>query len=304
MKKAFALMMCILLLFSSCSKKEEGKGSIVIEDDLGRRIEMEAPERVAALTGSLAQIWMLAGGSVAAAADDAWVDLGLDLDESTVNLGKLNRISLEKLLEADPDFIIATPNLNQDVSWKESFEQAGIAIAYFEVYSFSDYLGLLKLFTGITGREDLYRKNGLDVKESIDKTLALNRSDSPKVLSLLASSAYLKAKNSEGSVLGGMLRDLGCVNIADSDESLLENLSIEYILKEDPEYIFITQRGDDMEGMKRNVEAYFKDHPAWSGLSAVRNSRVYYLDKRLFNLKPNDRWGEAYAILQEILLNE
>ena len=39
-----------------------------------------------------------------------------------------------------------------------------------------------------------------------------------------------KVKNSENSVLGEMLAALGCVNIADSDASLLEELSMEAIL--------------------------------------------------------------------------
>ena len=28
------------------------------------------------------------------------------------------------------------------------------------------------------------------------------------------------------------------------------------------------------------------------------------MDKTLYNLKPNDRWGEAYEILEEILQND
>ena len=138
----------------------------------------------------------------------------------------------------------------------------------------------------------------------MDDILSHNRTDSPKVLCLLASTQYLKAKNSSSSVMGGMLRDLGCVNIADSDSSLLENLSIEYILKENPDYIFITQRGDDMEGMKKFVGQYFVDHPLWNELDAVKEGRVYFMEKALYNLKPNHRWGEAYKKLQEILNNE
>ena len=44
------------------------------------------------------------------------------------------------------------------------------------------------------------------------------------MLYLRASGSSCKVKNSENSVLGEMLADLGCTNIADSDESLLENL--------------------------------------------------------------------------------
>ena len=180
----------------------------------------------------------------------------------------------------------------------------GIPVAYFEVFDFNDYLRLFEIVTDITGRKDLFEKYGSSVKTEVDDILSHNRTDSPKVLCLLASTQYLKAKNSSSSVMGGMLRDLECVNIADSDSSLLENLNIEYILKENPDYIFITQRGDDMEGMKKFVEQYFVDHPLWNELDAVKEGRVYFMEKALYNLKPNHRWGEAYKKLQEILNNE
>ena len=43
------------------------------------------------------------------------------------------------------------------------------------------------------------------------------------------------------------------------------------------------------------------EHPVWSQLSAVKNDRVYIMDKNLYSLKPNHRWGEAYELLEEIL---
>ena len=276
----------------------------MVTDDLGRSVTITQTGRTASLVGSLAQIWMLAGSGVVAAPDDAWVDLKLDLSEDAVNLGKINNLSMEKLLASKPDWVIASPNVRQDVSWKETLESGGIPTAYFQVYSFSDYLHVLDVFTDITGRKDLYKKYGADVEEDIKKTLSRNRTDSPKVLCLLASNSYLKAKNSDSSVMGAMLSDLGCINLADSESSLLENLSIEYILKENPQYIFITQRGDDVEGMKKFVEKYFDEHPLWKELSAVKEGRVYFMDKALYNLKPNHRWGEAYSKLQEILLDE
>ena len=52
------------------------------------------------------------------------------------------------------------------------------------------------------------------------------------------------------------------------------------------------------------VETYFVDHPLWNELDAVKEGRVYFMEKELYNLKPNHRWGEAYRKLQEILLHE
>ena len=303
-KKAFIALLCVLLLFSSCSRQQEKKGGLVFTDDLGRTVTVEKAERTAVLIGSFAQIWTLGGGKVVASPDDAWNDLDVDLDEDCINLGKINALSMEKLIASNPDFILASPNIRQDVSWCDTLDKMGIPVAYFEVFDFNDYLNLFGIVTDITGRKDLYEKYGSDVKSEVDEILSKNRTDSPKVLCLLASTQYLKAKNSSSSVMGGMLRDLGCINIADSESSLLENLSIEYILQENPDYIFITQRGDDMEGMMKFVETYFVDHPLWNELDAVKEGRVYFMEKELYNLKPNHRWGEAYRKLQEILLYE
>ena len=101
-----------------------------------------------------------------------------------------------------------------------------------------------------------------------------------------------------------MLYALGCENIADSQESLLENLSIEQIILQDPEYIFFIQQGDNEEGTKKNIENFISENPAWSELSAVKSGKVYLLEKPLYALKPNERWGEAYEKLEEILANE
>lgn len=102
-------------------------------------------------------------------------------------------------------------------------------------------------------------------------------------------------------MLGEMLKEFGCVNIADSDSSLLENLGVESIIKADPYRIFIVQSGDDEKAMRENVTKMMEENPAWRELSAVKENRLCYLDKRLFNLKPNARWGEAYEVLSREL---
>ena len=53
--------------------------------------------------------------------------------------------------------------------------------------------------------------------------------------------------------------------------------------------------------MKKNVATYFDAHHLFKELSAVKNGNVYFMDKTLYNLKPNHRWAEAYRGLLEIL---
>ena len=285
-------------------------GGVTFTDDLGREVAVENPQRVAALLGSYADIWYLAGGEVCASADDAWEDFDLPIAGDAVNLGMTKELNLEKLFEADPDFILASSNTQGNVEWLDTLEAAGLNTAYFEVSDFDDYLRVLEICTDITGREDLYEQNGLEIQEQIDAVIEKSKErieeagEAPTVLSLRASSTYIRAKNSQNNVLGEMLYALGCENIADSEESLLENLSIEQIIVQDPDYIFFIQQGDNAEGTKANIESFIADNPAWAELTAVKEGRVYLLEKALYALKPNDRWGEAYEGLEMVLAGE
>ncbi len=304
---AFVLVFSVFSLTSCRGEDEavESENAVIFTDALGREVKVERePERVAALIGSFADVWMLAGGRLCASADDAWDDFGLDMGDA-VNIGATKSPNVELLLASDPDFVLASASTAANVEMKDTLESVGITVAYFDVDSFEDYLEMLKICTDITGRSDLYEKNGIEVKKKIDSLIL--EFDSEKipesersVLFLRASAGYIRAKNNKGTVLGEMLADLGIVNIADTDGSLLENLSIEKIISQEPYRIFIVQVGDDAEAVKKNVERMMNENAAWKELSAVREDRVYYLDKKLFNLKPNARWSEAYEKLCSI----
>lgn len=304
MKRLFAVILLLSLLLSGCSVPERAVGDTVdFTDALSRSISVEKhPPRVAALLGSFADVWLLAGGELCAASSDANEDFGIDMS-GMVNLGGAHSPSLELLLSAAPDLVLASASTASNVKMKDTLEAAGITVAYFDVDSFDDYLKMLDICTSITGNRELYEVNGLAIKREIDeiKTKTKLSDENKSVLLLRTTSTFVKAKGSEGTILGEMLSDLGCINIADSDSSLLENLSIESIMRADPYRIFVVTMGNDLDGAIAYLENMIKSDPAWSTLSAVRDGRLHFMDKSLFNLKPNDRWAEAYETLSSVL---
>lgn len=312
--KVISLSLILCLLLSACggtaaaNTAERSDTAVTFTDDLGRTVTVDRPQRTAALLGSFAQVWMLAGGTVCAAPDDAWNDLELSLDDDTVNLGSIHSLNLELLLAAQPDFILASTNTRQNVEWRDTLEATNIPVAYFDINNFESYLHLLEICTDITGEKDRYETYGTAVGQEIDAVIARSRTrleteEPPVVLCMVASASGINVKNSEGNVLGTILRDLGCINIADSDAMLLESISMEQILKADPDYIFFVRRGDNVEGMYEYVRSVLTDDPAWASLTAAKNDRVFFMEKNLYNLKPNHRWGEAYEKAEEILAN-
>ena len=312
--RIISLLLILCIFLSSCSSRQSleseaiSDDAVTFTDDLGRSVTVDNPQRVACLLGSFAQVWQLAGGTVIASADDAWDNFDLELPPDAVNLGGTKHLSLELLLSAQPDFIIASTNTRQNMEFQETLEATGIPVAYFDVFDFEDYLRLLKICTDITGCSGHYETYGTAVAQEIQMIVEqskkrLEKEEAPKVLFLRASASAVHVKNSEGVVLGAILKDLGCINIADSDATLMENLSIERILDADPDFIFVVQQGDNAEGTREYVWQFLQEHPAWAQLTAVKNNHVHFMEKSLFGLKPNHRWADSYRIVEEILSN-
>ena len=306
----FTAVTLLASLLGGCSQSNESSeisDTVTFTDALDRSVTVnKSPQRVAALLGSFADTWILSGGEICAAAEDAWDDYGLELKDA-VNLGGAHSPSLESLLSADLDFVIASASTKADVEMKETLENAGITVAYFDVDKFNDYLAMLKICTDITGRSDLYEQNGEKVKEEIEKIKkdfsSANLTEEKRTVLLLRTSAsLLKAKGSEGTVLGEMLNDLNLINIADSDETLLENLSVESVIRQEPYRIFAVSMGDE-DAAKKNLSKTMEENPAWGKLDAVAQNRLHIMEKKLFNLKPNANWAKAYEELVEILLS-
>lgn len=324
--RAAAAALCLLLL-AGCGAASSGPASsaggasaaatapadsgaaCTFTDDLGREVTLEAaPRRVAALTGSYADIWCTAGGrdTLVASASDAWTDFDLGLGEEVANIGGAMGVSVEELLAAAPDLVLASTNIPSNQEMLPALEAAGVDMAFFSVNTFEDYLRMLEICTDLTGNPEAYQTYGEAVAEEIEAAraraaAALEEQGPEKVLYIRAAASVVKPKGSSGTVLGEMLADLSCINIADQDQSLLEDLSMEAILAADPDKILIVLQGADPEPAKAQLEGEVLSNPAWQQLTAVREGRVYYMDKDLYHLKPNARWGEAYDHLVEIL---
>ena len=314
MRKIFqfiAVIVCLtmmLSILSACNSGESthNENAVTFTDALGREVMVsKEPQRVAALIGSFADVWVLSGGSICATAEDAWDDFDLELPDA-VNIGGAHSPNLELIFSANPDFVIASASTSSNVEMLETLETAGITVAYFDVDSFEDYLAMLNICTDITGRKDLYERNGMKLQFQIE-VIKQEMSEQPlteeqkTVLLLRAHSGSVKAKGSEGTILGEMLADLGCINIADSDASLLETLSVESIIRQEPYRIFVVTMGNDSQKALDNLYKMMDENPAWGSLEAVAEGRIHLMDRRLFHNKPNADWAVAYEKLSEIL---
>lgn len=275
-------------------------------DALGNTVNLEStPQRVVSCVGSYAETWLLAGGELIGITDDVISERGLEVDSETTIVGTIKQPNVEEILALSPDFVLLTTDVESHIKIAEILKQSNITFAFFKVEHFEDYLNMLNICTDITGKKELYEKNGLEVKKEIEAILSkVNETDYPQkeILFIRAFSSGAKAKHDDNMACK-IFNDLGTVNIASKHESLLEELSMEVIIEEDPDYIFVVTMGNSekaIQALKDGIE----QNPAWSGLSAVKNDCYIVLPKELFHYKPNARWSESYEYITKILYPE
>jgi iron complex transport system substrate-binding protein len=308
--KRLGLILCILILvpfcvsLSSCNESEAEGKYITFSDSAGNVISLdERPSRVAVLFSSFAEIWTLSGGEVYATVYES-VERGI-VPEGTnlVDSGAGKTVNTELLISLQPDLVIASYDIPAQVKCASALREADIPCALMRVESFDDYLNMLNICTDITGNRDAYKKYGTDVKKEIDNILSSvpKNQEKPKILFIRGGSTprSVKAKNHENNFVCYMLKELNTCNIADNAPLLLDGLSLEAILTEDPCMIFLSTMGDEAAA-RQNLDAIMSSD-GYASLSAVKNGRVYYLPKDMFQYKPNAKWAEAYQYLSEII---
>ena len=305
-KKLFFLTLILVFAFMSlvgCAKTEGEEPFITFSDSVGKEVVLyKQPENVAVLFSSFADMWHLAGGKVSVTVGES-VERGIcEPSVLLVDKGAGKSINLDLLISYKPDLVICSADIAAQSSLSDILEAADIPCANFRVESFSDYLRVLDIMTDITGNKDAYKTYGTDLKESIDALMSeLAYEDKKSMLFIRAGTTpkATKAKRAEDHFAAKMLEELGVYNIADNAEVLLDGLSIEEILRADPDCIFITTMGNE-ELSKAYMDSLLSD-TVWQSLDAVKNKNCYYLPKELFQFKPNGRWYEAYYALWEIL---
>ena len=274
MKKLISL----ILLFTLCACSSPKQAS-------------PTPSRVVSMMDSLSDIWLLAGGTLLGATDD--------FDDNIPSIGTVKHPNIEEIIALNPDLVLGSSDLDAHIRAQKALHAAGINCELFDVETFEDYLRVLKRFCDITHRTDLYKQNGEDILRQIDEIKARVPDSSPTFLLIRAMSSSAKTLDSS-HMTSVMLRDLGAQNIA--TPSLLEELSMEEIIKSDPDFILVVPMGD-LSAAEQTMAKKLAENPAWSSLSAVKNGRYILLDRDLFHYKPNARWGEAYEKLYKILYN-
>jgi iron complex transport system substrate-binding protein len=283
------------------------KDTVSFIDGRGQEVTIDKkPQRAVVLYNSFLEVWMENGGSVVGKLEPSVGQEEISGVEDAEIIGKLGAISVEKVISLEPDLIIVNSTQKSQLELIPSFEGVGIPVIAIDYVGLEDYLTITRLFTALNEREDLFKSNALDIVEEIDNILSVIPEEKEhKVLLIMASAKSVSARDSS-SYVGMMLEDLNTINIADNSDGALgtQNFSMEKILEEDPDFIFVQTTGSDMDATLDRLKEDAESNPAWASLSAVKNDRYVILPKDMYMFKANLRYAEAYENLANILYPE
>jgi len=308
MKKTIILfLLFLLIIFTGCTNIKQDKIFYSFIDSSNTTITLSSkPKNVAILFSSFVEIYNIAGGTTNITVQEAIDRKLVSNNVILVDDGAGKTINTEILIASNPDFVIGSIDISEQAKTCKFLNELRIPSALFKVECFDDYLLVLDILTDITNNKENYQTYGLNIKNNIDniKNSINTNKEKPKILFIRsgASSSSCKAKNKQSNFVCEMLDELGAINIADSAKLLLDGLSIEEILLNEPDYIFISIMGDLDAGKKFMIDLL--SSKTYQTLKAVKNNNYYFLPKDLFQYKPNHRWDLAYQYLVNILYEE
>lgn len=301
MKKVFALLLAATMAFTmlaGCGKKADGSssgssasGTRTVVDNIGNTVTIPAqvnrvviasitplPSVYCMVMGSSDKIVGMTPAAKNAAVNSLLIKVAPGLKDIPTEFAQGDAINVEELLKLDPDVVLYNTDSAVD---KEALKNCGVPAVGFSttmeggstIETLNKWVELLGDVMGEETKAQGIIDYGRQVeKEIIQKVAALSEDErsSALILTNYDASAITAAGNTFGRY---WLKTIGTDNVAMEIEKQVSPVSLEQIYAWDPEIIFLNSfSAFTPEDLYNNTAVEGHD---WSGLTAVKNKRVY-----------------------------
>ena len=271
------LTMAIMLTFAACTNTGE---EVMVKDESMKIISV-APS-VTELIYALGKGDQLIGRS-------DYCDYPGEANE-VPSVGLLSDPNLEKIVELQPDIVFASEHFKDDIA--KRLEDLDIEIVV--IYNAEDFSGSYDAINMVGEMIDA-KDEAQELVTSLDKEIEdikekVKDQEKPTVYYVVGFGKDGDYTATGDTFVAQMLEAAGGENIA--KDATGWKYSLEKIIEEDPEYIFISQN----YGMKEE----FEQTEGYKELSAVKNNKVIEIDDDLIN-RQGPRLAQGVKLLAKIL---
>jgi iron complex transport system substrate-binding protein len=226
----------------------------------------EIPRRIISLGSTITEELYLLGAGDSLIADTLYCERPPQA-KLKEKVGTIIAADLEKIVSLKPDLVLATSLTNPAV--KEKLKNLGIRVVDFPLArNFQELCGHFRELGKVVGKVDAAEEIVRLARKKIE-ALKKNIQDLPKPKVFMQIGANPLFAVTKDYFLNDFIEFAGGINIAALAKSGL--YSREEVIRRNPDVIIITSMG--ILGEKER-EQWF----AFSGLSAVKNSRIYVID--------------------------
>lgn len=305
---AVILLVGFSVMIAGCGSESDNKENIAtgdnyltIVDAVGRQVTLtKKPERIVPLSASFLEPLHIVDGNIVARVS---AKTGIpDVDKDLPQVGNVYNINIEKVIEVQPDLVIAYKDMNDKLI--NSFEDNGIPVVVLDMRTYDEVKHTVDILGQITGNQE----KAIQLVQDMDNKIAEIKAKLPqeqKRIAILHSTAQNVTVQLEGSIAGSTAEILGLDNIAKGTTPLDNNpnsapYSLETLVSANPDVIFVTSMGK-LETIKQSMMANVESNPAWQALPAVKAQKVYFLPQELFLLSPGIHYPEAVETMARLV---
>lgn len=296
MKRRLALLIILAFLTTAagCGAVSSGEG-IRIQDSRGAEIVLDSvPERIVSLSPANTEILYALGVGDRIIAVSEYCNYPAD----TANKTKLptgEKLNIETLISMKPDIIFVS-RMNAMEDQIKQLEDAGIKVVVTEANNLDKTYEIIRMTGQATGKReeaDKLVENMQESFEAIRKEAA--KIPSKRVYVEVSPLEYGLWSCGRGTFVQELLDIIGAKNIFEDVEGW-SAVSEEQVIGRNPDIIITT--ASPTTGIEDPV-GEIMSRANWSGISAVKNGRVYMLDSDMLT-RPGPRLVNAAKELMRI----
>lgn len=301
MKKLIAFLLSFFILFSlsACGNKETASSSITYHYKDQTVQLKDHPKRVVTLTTPLLNmVYAVNGTSLARPTTSNPIPKEA---KSLPELGHVQNINIEKLVQMQPDFVIGEKKQNEKLT--AMLDSSKIPYLLINYDGINDNIPLIQFLGDLYNQKDTaneliksYQKRVTEIEEKAAKE--------PKVtVAVLRATGKAVTAETPLSIGASMAELLHLDNVVVKNMKNYDTKTVPYSLEQlsynNPDVIFIVTMGK-MDEINKKLDEEMSSNPSWSQLKAVKNHRVYFLPPDLFLLNPGLRTPDALEQMYEL----